>query len=72
MHGVAAKHAHEVADLLQVPHGVLWSVVCQVALEVHIEEVSEPPPTHCTAIRQKRYSALKYMASMEERLLYST
>ncbi len=48
MHGVAAQHAHEVSDLLQMPQRVLRQVVGQIAHKVHVEEVAEAAATHCT------------------------
>ena len=53
MHGVAAEHAHEVSDLLQMPQRILRQVVCQVAHKVHVEEVPKAPPAHCTSQHEK-------------------
>ena len=45
---VAAKHTHELSHLLQMPEGVLAHIIRKIAHEVHIEQVLEAPPAHCT------------------------
>ena len=52
MHRVAAKHPHEVCDLLQMPQRILWQIIRQIAHKVHIEEVAEAAAANCTEKRE--------------------